>query len=77
MIGALLEIAPDRDIPISFIMALLAYLAAPRSLRVLVQRHWKLLPWALIATWFTVDGCYALYWHFETFAWDELYECRG
>ena len=63
VMGALLEIAPDWDIPISFIMALLAYLTAPWSLRVLLARRWRLLPLALLATWFTVDGCYALYWH--------------
>ena len=65
VIGALLEIAPDWDLPISFIMAVLAYLTAPWSLRVLVQRQWRRLPLALLATWFTVDGCYALYWHFK------------
>ena len=65
VIGARRHIAPDWDIPISFIMALLAYLTAPWSLRVLLQRRWRLLPLALLATWFTVDGCYALYWHFR------------
>ena len=65
VIGALLEIAPDWDIAISFIMALLAYLTAPWSLRVLLERRWRLLPLALLAAWFTVDGCYALYWHFR------------
>ncbi len=65
VIGAQRKIAPDWDIPISFIMALLAYLTAPWSLRVLLQRRWKLLPLALLATWFTVDGCYALYWNWR------------
>ncbi len=65
VIGALADIAPDWDIPISFIMALLAYLTAPWSLRVLLERRWTLLPLALLAAWFTVDGCYALYWHFR------------
>jgi hypothetical protein len=64
VVGARRHIAPDWDIPISFIMALLAYLTAPWSLRVLLERRWRLLPLALLATWFTVDGCYALYWHF-------------
>ena len=62
VIGAKLDIAPDWDIPISFIMAILAYLTAPWSLRVLLERRWRWLPLALLATWFTVDGCYALYW---------------
>lgn len=54
--------APDWDIPISFIMAILAYLTAPWSLRVILQRQWRLWPAMLLATWFTVDGCYAIYW---------------
>jgi hypothetical protein len=33
--------APDWDVPISFIMAVLAYLAAPWSLRVVLERRWK------------------------------------
>jgi hypothetical protein len=57
--------APDWDIPISLIMAILAYLTAPWSLRVVVERRWALWPAMLVATWFTVDGCYWLYWHFR------------
>jgi hypothetical protein len=55
--------APDWDIPISFIMAILAYLTAPWSMRVLLERKWRLWPVMLFFTWFTVDGCYAIYWH--------------
>lgn len=54
--------APDWDVPISLIMALLAYLTAPWSLRVLLERQWQRLPLMLFFTWFTVDGCYWLYW---------------
>mgnify|MGYP001588871685 CR=1 FL=1 len=57
--------APDWDIPISFIMAFLAYLTAPWSLRVILERKWRLWPGMLFATWFTVDGCYAIYWYFK------------
>jgi hypothetical protein len=57
--------ALDWDIPISLIMAILTYLTAPWSLRVVLERRWKLLPLALFATWFTVDGCYWIYWHFK------------
>ncbi|HEU0188193.1 MAG TPA: hypothetical protein VFR06_09910 [Gallionellaceae bacterium] len=57
--------APDWDIPISFIMAILAYLTAPWSLRVLMERRWRQLPLAIVFTWFTVDGSYALYWHLK------------
>jgi hypothetical protein len=57
--------APDWDIPISLIMGLLAYLTAPWSLRVLLERRWRQFPLMLLLTWFTVDGCYAIYWHFR------------
>jgi hypothetical protein len=57
--------APDWDIPISIIMALLAYFTAPWSMRVLVERQWKRFPLMLFFTWFTVDGCYWLYWRLK------------
>lgn len=57
--------APDWDIPISFIMGILAYLTAPWSLRIILERRWRRLPMMLLLTWFTVDGCYWLYWHFR------------
>ena len=57
--------APDWDIPISLIMAAFAYLTAPWSLRVIVERKWRHWPAMLFATWFSVDGCYAIYWYFK------------
>lgn len=63
--GSIYTPAPDWDIPISLIMAVLAYLTAPWSLRVLLERRWNHLPAALFATWFSVDGSYAIYWHFR------------
>lgn len=57
--------APDWDIPISFIMAIFTYLAAPWSLRVILERKWRLWPAMFFVTWFTVDGCYAIYWYFK------------
>jgi hypothetical protein len=65
ILGSFFYEAPDWDIPISFIMAIFAYLTAPWSMRVLVERKWKLWPAMLFFTWFTVDGCYAIYWHFK------------
>ena len=64
--------APDWDVPISFIMAALAYLTAPWSLRVIIERRWRMWPAMLFATWFTVDGSYAIYWHFRNPAALEL-----
>ncbi|HUQ26230.1 MAG TPA: hypothetical protein VM140_11200 [Burkholderiales bacterium] len=63
--GAFYYEAPDWDIPISFVMAILAYLTAPWSLRVIIERRWRRLPLMLFFTWFTVDGCYWLYWRFK------------
>ena len=65
VLGSFYYQAPDWDVPISFIMALLAYLTAPWSLRAIVQRSWRKWPMMLLAIWFTVDGCYAIYWHFR------------
>lgn len=51
----------DWDIGISLIMGLLAYLFAPWSVRVFIERGWKLAPLALLAAWFTIDGVYVAY----------------
>ena len=64
VLGSIHMPAPDWDIPISFIMAGLTYLTAPCSLRVQLERRWRQLPLAAASTWFSVDGCYAIYWHF-------------
>ena len=54
----------DWDVPISLIMAGLAYLTAPVSMRIILERKWKQFPLMLFYTWFTVDGSYAIYWYF-------------
>jgi hypothetical protein len=64
IVGSFYYQAPDWDIPICFIMAFFAYLTAPWSLRVILERQWKQYPLMLFFTWFTVDGCYSLYWYF-------------
>jgi len=65
IIGAQSFGAPDWDIPISFIMALMTYLTAPWSMRVLIGRRWRWWPLMLLLTWASVDGGYALYWHYR------------
>ena len=62
--GSIYTPAPDWDIPISLIMAAFAYLTAPWSLRTILERRWRHWPAMLFITWLSVDGCYALYWHF-------------
>ena len=50
---------------LSSIMALMAYLTASWSMHVMVERQWRQWPLMLFWTWFTVDRCYWLYWHFK------------
>lgn len=64
VVGSFYYAAPDWDIPVSIIMALMAYLTASWSMHVMIERRWRHWPAMLFWTWFTVDGCYALYWHF-------------
>jgi hypothetical protein len=65
VVGSFYYEAPDWDIPISIIMALMAYLTASWSMHIMVERRWQQWPLMLLWTWFTVDGCYWLYWHFK------------
>ena len=47
--GSLYYDAPDWDIPISLIMALMAYLTSSWSMHVMVERRWQ--EWPLMAFW--------------------------
>jgi hypothetical protein len=64
VVGAFYYQAPDWDIPISVIMAIITYLTASWSMHVVVERQWKNFPLMLFYTWFSIDGCYWIYWHF-------------
>ncbi len=64
ILGSFYTPAPDWDIPVSFIMAISTYLTAPWSMRVIIERRWHHWPAMLLVTWFSVDGCYSLYWYF-------------
>lgn len=65
LLGSVYTPAPDWDIPITIIMGLATYLTAPWSMRVLLGRHWRYWPAMLLAAWLSIDGLYALYWHFK------------
>lgn len=65
VIGSFYFQAPDWDIPISVIMAAFAYFTASWSMRVIIERRLKKIPLMLFYTWFSIDGCYWLYWHFK------------
>lgn len=64
IVGAYLKLAPDWDIAVSFVMAFFAYLTAGWTMHVLVERQWKNYTWAIFFTWWTIDGCYSVYWLF-------------
>ncbi len=64
ILGSIYTPALDWDIPVSFIMAFSTYLTAPWSMRALLERRWRDWPLMLLATWFSVDGGYALYWSY-------------
>ena len=62
ILGAIYAGAPDWDIPISIIMALFCYLFATPTVEVILDRKWHLVPIVALLTWWTVDGCYVIYW---------------
>jgi hypothetical protein len=65
IVGSFYFDAPDWDIPISILMATLAYFSAPWSMRVLLEKKWRYWPAMLFVIWFSVDGCYVIYWNFR------------
>ena len=65
IIGSFYLPALDWDIPISFIMAICTYIAAPLCIRLLYKKKWGYLPLVAFLTWFSVDGSYAIYWHLK------------
>ncbi|HYW74772.1 MAG TPA: hypothetical protein VE961_27345, partial [Pyrinomonadaceae bacterium] len=65
LLGAFYTPALDWDVGVSLIMAGCTYLTAPCTMRVVLERKWRLLPVVLAATWLSVDGFYALYWYFK------------
>jgi NhaP-type Na+/H+ or K+/H+ antiporter len=62
IVGSFVYKAPDWDIPVSILMAVVAYVTAPWCMRIMVERRWRHWPVMLFLTWFGVDGCYAAYW---------------
>lgn len=65
IMGSYYTPAPDWDIPVSVIMATFTYLTAPWCMHIFLDRRWRLWPLMLLATWFSVDGCYAIYWYWK------------
>lgn len=62
VLGALYAGAPDWDIPISVIMSVFCYMFSTKTVVALLERDWPRLPLMAFLTWWTVDGCYYLYW---------------
>lgn len=65
IIGSYHYNAPDWDVTFSIIQAIETYVTAAWSMRIILDRKLSLLPAALFAIWFTVDGSYWIYWHFK------------
>ena len=63
--GAYVTPAPDWDVGISLIMAGFAYTTPPWSVRMVVEHRVRVWPLVAFATWFSVDGCYAVYWSWK------------
>jgi hypothetical protein len=64
LMGAVADVAPDWDIPVTVIMASLTYATAERSAGNLLRRKWSTLPRTAFDTWIAVDGAYFVYWFF-------------
>jgi len=62
LVGSVVTPAPDWDTGISFIMAILTYLTAPWLIHVIRRLDWRRVPIALALAWFSIDGCYWIYW---------------
>jgi hypothetical protein len=62
LIGSAVMPAPDWDVGVSLIMAILTYLTAPWFIYVIRRMNWKMIPLALFLAWLSIDGCYWLYW---------------
>ena len=65
ILGSFYYQTPDWDISISLIMATFSYLTASWSMRVILERRWGKLPLMMFYTWFTIDGCYWIYWKYQ------------
>lgn len=62
IVGSYAQPAPDWDIGISIIMAVLTYLTAPTTIRLLASRRPMAALLAIPLAWFSVDGAYWIYW---------------
>lgn len=60
--GALYTKFSDWDIGVSIIMAVLTYITAPWSIRIIIARRWKYFPLVIFYGWLSVDGSYCA-WH--------------
>jgi hypothetical protein len=63
--GALYENIIDWDIGISLIMTFFTWASAEWFIRVFRTLNWKMMIPALLVAWWSVDGCYIVYWAFK------------
>ena len=63
-IGSFYENAIDWDIGVSVTMAVFTFFYAEWTIVTFRTLNWKMMIPSIIATWWTVDGCYIIYWAF-------------
>lgn len=63
LIGGHIEQLADWTPAVSISMALATYITAPWAVRVFIERRWAAMPFALLATWLSVDVVYS-FWQF-------------
>lgn len=64
IVGSFYSSAPDWDVSISLIMSVFCYMFATPTILAILNRDWTKLLVMGLATWWTVDGCYYLYWSY-------------
>lgn len=62
LLGATIWDYPDWDYIISIIMAAFTYMTATYVFDAIILRQYKKWPLAILFAWWTVDGCYSVYW---------------
>ncbi len=62
LVGATIWDYPDWDYFISIIMATFTYMTATYVFDAFVLHQYKKWPLAIFFMWWSVDGCYAVYW---------------
>lgn len=64
IVGSYVQPAPDWDVGVSIIMALMTYFTAPTSIRLIVSKYPMAALLGALLAWLSIDGFYWAYWSF-------------